>query len=139
MKFDSNTWCTPDYIFEYAEKEFGNSFTLDPCCFPHTARAKKYFTPKENGLLQSWRGERVFCNPPYGRGLINMWVNKCIVESGWADIVALLPADTSTKWYHVLEPYALNIEFIKGRVEFVAPDGSGKTFRPRMGSMLVTL
>ena len=60
-------WETPHDLFYDLNEEF--HFTLDPCCTPETAKCEKYYTEKENGLIQDWDGERVFCNPPYSSGM----------------------------------------------------------------------
>ena len=67
--FTSNTneWATPQAFFDELNKEF--TFTLDPCATPQNAKCARYFTKEIDGLAQSWRGETVFCNPPYGRDL----------------------------------------------------------------------
>jgi len=67
-------WATPQSVFDSLNKEF--KFTLDPAATKQNAKCKKFFTVKEDGLKQSWLGERVFCNPPYGR-VIGDWVKKC--------------------------------------------------------------
>lgn len=78
--FSSNTaeWATPQTFFDELNKEF--NFTLDPCATPQNAKCKRYFTKEINGLAQSWQGEIVFCNPPYGRDLKN-WVEKAYNET----------------------------------------------------------
>ena len=90
-------WETPQSFFDELDREF--HFTLDPCCTPKTAKCKKYYTPKENGLLQDWSGETVFCNPPYGREL-SKWIEKCANESKHAKVVMLIPARTDTIAFH---------------------------------------
>ncbi len=77
--FTSNTneWATPQAFFDELNKEF--SFTLDPCATPENAKCSRYFTKEIDGLAQSWHGERVFCNPPYGRD-ISKWVKKAHEE-----------------------------------------------------------
>lgn len=77
--FTSNTaeWATPQAFFEELNREF--NFTLDPCATAENAKCARFFTKEQNGLLQSWRGERVFCNPPYGRE-IRKWVEKASRE-----------------------------------------------------------
>lgn len=40
---------------------------------------EKTYIAKIGGLAQSWRGETVFCNPPYGRDLAK-WVAKAHAE-----------------------------------------------------------
>lgn len=91
------TWETPQYFYDKLNNVF--NFTLDPCCVPETAKCKKYFTPEDNGLIQSWEGETVFMNPPYGRGIIDQWVKKASISSS-ALTVGLIPARPDTKWMH---------------------------------------
>lgn len=78
--FSSNTaeWATPQAFFDELNKEF--DFTLDPCATPQNAKCARYFTKEVDGLAQSWRGERVYCNPPYGRD-IGKWVEKAHNET----------------------------------------------------------
>lgn len=62
----SNEWSTPQAFYDELNKEF--NFTMDPAATKENAKCDKYFTEEEDGLLQNWEGEVVFCNPPYGRG-----------------------------------------------------------------------
>jgi hypothetical protein len=70
----SPEWATPQDFFDKLNAEFG--FTLDPCSTKENAKCKKFYTQEDDGLSKSWKGERVFCNPPYGR-VIGKWVEKC--------------------------------------------------------------
>jgi site-specific DNA-methyltransferase (adenine-specific) len=117
------TWPTPQYLFDAIDLEFG--FTLDPCCWPHTAKCDKYYTPKENGLAQDWSAERVFMNPPYGAEL-GRWMAKAFGEAQrGALVVCLVPARVDTNWWH---DYANRgeIRFLKGRV--LGPSGQSWPF-----------
>lgn len=90
------TWETPRWLFNALNLRF--AFTLDPCCFPETAKTPRFFTPEQNGLKQSWKGERVFCNPPYNE--IPTWLIKARDEAaGGALVVMLIPARTHRKWW----------------------------------------
>jgi len=71
-------WATPQELFDRLDDEF--HFTLDPCSTDENAKCRKHYTKAENGLLQDWTGETVFCNPPYGRGL-EAWCRKCCEHS----------------------------------------------------------
>jgi len=75
----TNEWATPQDFFDILNKEF--NFTLDAAATDENAKCKRYFTEKDDGLAQSWDGERVFCNPPYGRGLKH-WVKKASEAQG---------------------------------------------------------
>lgn len=128
LMFSSNKqdWTTPKNFFDALDKEF--HFTLDPCCYPETALCRKYYTEKEDGLLQDWGGETVFCNPPYGRE-IKKWVAKGYKESKKPNtiVVMLIPARTDTSYFHdYIYHKALEIRFIKGRLKF----GNGKNSAP---------
>ena len=117
--FSSKTpeWGTPQDFYDDLNKEF--RFTLDPCSTDENAKCEKHYTKEQDGLLQSWRGETVFCNPPYGRE-ITKWVEKAYKESQGSDkkIVMLLPARTDTKWFHDYIYGKAEIRFIKGRLKF---------------------
>ncbi|MEP0264204.1 phage N-6-adenine-methyltransferase [Dokdonia sp.] len=118
--FSSNhtTWETPQWLFDKLEEEF--NFTLDPCCVKETAKCKKYYTPEDDGLIQDWSGETVFVNPPYGRDIVH-WVRKANQEAQkGTTIVMLLPARTSTRWFHDwIYNDADEIRFVKGRLCFL--------------------
>lgn len=123
-------WGTPQLFFDELNKEF--NFTLDPCATPETAKCKKYYTKEDDGLLQNWEGESVFCNPPYGSE-ISKWVKKCYEESKHAKVVMLMPARTDTVYFHNYIYGKAEIRFIKGRLKFVGDQkGSGSAPFPSM-------
>ena len=120
LMFSSKTdlWSTPQDFFEQLDKEF--NFNLDPCSTHENAKCEKHFTISENGLDQSWKGYKVFCNPPYGREL-KKWVKKCYEESRNKEttVVMLIPARTDTTYFHdYIYNKAKEIRFIKGRLKF---------------------
>jgi len=111
-------WETPPEIYKPLDAEF--SFTLDPCARPETAQCGRYLTEEDDGLAQSWAGEAVFMNPPYGREIYD-WTAKAVLEAPTcAVIVGLLPASTDLEWWHrdVLAVGA-EIRYIRGRVRFL--------------------
>jgi phage N-6-adenine-methyltransferase len=93
----TNEWETPADFFDKLNNKF--KFTLDPCATSENAKCKKYYTKEDDGLAHSWKGETVFCNPPYGRE-IKHWVEKCAKESKHAKVVMLIPAKTDTIYFH---------------------------------------
>ncbi len=114
----TNEWATPQAFFDELNKEF--NFTLDPCATPQNAKCARYFTKEIDGLSQSWRGEIVFCNPPYGRDL-SKWVAKAYTEtlSGEATLVVMLiPARTDTSYFHDYIYKKHEVRFIRGRLHF---------------------
>lgn len=119
LMFSSKTdlWSTPWNFFEKLNDEF--HFTLDPCSTHENAKCYKHFTIEEDGLLQDWRNEVVFCNPPYGRQ-IKDWVKKAYEESQKDNttVVMLIPARTDTIYFHEYIYHKAEIRFIKGRLKF---------------------
>lgn len=116
----SDRWATPDDLYAALNSEF--HFDFDPCPLDGLDDA---LTP----LFCQWRGKRVFCNPPYGRGLAD-WLKR---GSEARVAVFLLPARTDTRWFHdIVLPEAYEIRFIKGRLRF----GSAKNCAP-FPSMIV--
>lgn len=122
-------WETPQDLFDELDKEF--HFTVDVASSDDNYKVKKYYTKKEDGLLQNWDNEVVWCNPPYGRE-ISKWVEKAYLSK--AVIVMLLPARTDTKWFHkyIYQKLFVQIRFIKGRLKF----GNSKNSAP-FPSMIV--
>lgn len=109
----SNEWGTPQKLFDELDQEF--CFTLDPCSTHENAKCKKHYTLEEDGLLQDWSGEVVFCNPPYGRE-ISKWVEKAATSN--ATTVMLIPARTDTKYFHDYIYGKAEIRFLRGRLKF---------------------
>lgn len=121
VMFSSKTdnWATPQNLFDSLNNEF--DFTLDPCADDYNHKCNKYYTKEIDGLKQSWKGERIFCNPPYGRVIYN-WVQKCYTENIKNNVlsVMLIPSRTDTKWFHefIYKNPNAEIRFLKGRLKF---------------------
>lgn len=135
MKYDglfssnSDEWKTPKYLFDKLNKEY--NFTLDPASTNENHLCDKWYTIKENGLIQSWKNERVFLNPPYGRQ-IKDWVKKAYFENQKNNtlVVMLIPARTDTTYFHDYIYHKAEIIFLKGRLKF--NDGKGSAPFPSM-------
>ncbi len=98
-------------------------FTIDVAALPHNTKLSRFFTPEDDGLAQSWEGERVWCNPPYSN--IEPWAAKA-----WGSraelVVMLLPANRTEQgwWQRQVEPYRdrlpkFRVEFLPGRPRFI--------------------
>lgn len=118
--FSSKTdqWATPQDFFDKLNEEF--HFTLDPCADEFNHKCDRFFSEKENGLVQDWSGETVFCNPPYGRETKKR-VQKCFqeVHEGCCPCaVMLIPSRTDTQWFHQYIYQKAEVRFVKGRLKF---------------------
>ena len=115
MTSNKDNWETPQNLFDELNAKY--HFTLDPCSTDENAKCEKHYTVKENGLLQSWENEIVFCNPPYGRNIAE-WVKKCYLESKHAKVILLIPARTDTAYFHDYIYHKAKITFLRGRLKF---------------------
>lgn len=98
---DTDERYTPSSLFLPLHKEFG--FTLDVCATAESAKCPRYFTKAEDGLKQSWRGERCWGNVPFSD--IEPWVEKTWFSR--AELVVLLTPATRTEqpwWQKWVEP-----------------------------------
>jgi site-specific DNA-methyltransferase (adenine-specific) len=133
---------TPESILEPVRKFFGGPIPLDPATTAdNPTKASRFFTPTEDGLAQSWAGDGVFVNVPYGRSVKN-WCQKICLEaepcplqllkenglySGIAPvtIIALLPGGsrTETKYWQefIFNPHLNVVCYIRRRVAFIRP------------------
>lgn len=135
----------PMDVFAPWHKRF--RFTVDAAALPHNAKLPRFWTPEDDGLAQSWTGERVYCNPPHSN--VAPWLAKA-----WQDepdlAVLLIPANrTEQSWWHkYVEPYRdrpssgvvdVRVEFLAGRLRFIAHDDTEirPNARPPYGCCLV--
>jgi phage N-6-adenine-methyltransferase len=145
---------TPPELFDPLHAEF--RFTVDVACSTENAKLPKHFDYQADGLAQSWRGERVWCNPPFS--YIPRWVDKAWHEMqlGCELIVMLVPANRCEQgwWQRNVEPFRdgradhtgnragirLTTRFIRGRTRFTRPDWivPQKGDRPPFGCCLLT-
>jgi phage N-6-adenine-methyltransferase len=111
-------WETPPEVFRPLHAEFG--FTVDACATENNAKLPRFYTERDNGLMVTWFGERVWMNPPYGAE-IYAWTAKAVAEAHQgALVVGLLPASTDLEWWHRdVIPYAWQVRWIRGRVRFL--------------------
>lgn len=80
-------------------------FTVDVAASAHNAKLPRFYSIEDDGLAQSWAGERVWCNPPYS--LIEPWIEKAHAETDAELIVLLLPANRTEQgwWQRQVEPF----------------------------------
>ncbi len=124
----NNEYATPQYFFDYLDEIF--NFTLDVCASDHNHKCEHFFYKERDGLSEPWEKERVWMNPPYGRGMWD-WVKKAAItdfkifndryETGM--VVGLIPARTCTIAFH---EYVVNqkdcfVTYIRGRIAFDHP------------------
>ena len=99
-------WATPQAFVDWLSTELKSDFIIDACATKYTRKCPDYFTLEDDGLSQKWLtvGD-VFLNPPYAKGVQDLWINKAVKEcmlGNCKSVVALIPARTETKLFHEL-------------------------------------
>ena len=103
-------WTTPRAFFDRLHAEF--SFTLDGAADPDNALLPRYET-EATATASNWRGERVFCNPPWSN------IAPFIESAAAADLAVLLvPARTNAQWFHRALKLGAEVRYFVGKLKF---------------------
>ena len=113
---------TPPLLFFEASKKFKISPKVDYAASDVNHLCDKYYTMKDNSLLQTWN-ESGYLNPPYSK--VEQFMRKAY--HSWKqnniDLLILVYAKTDTKWWHNYVEGKAEYHFIKGRVKFLDNNG----------------
>lgn len=121
MVKSTDYWETPVELVRGIERHFGIKFTLDVCATPENAKCEDFITEEQDAFSMDWATSGIcWLNPPYSRGQARKWLTKAHKENKERGVltVALVKADTSTKWWYELVAHSPNTIFISGRVKF---------------------
>ena len=134
-----NDWWTPPELFNVLNQEF--KFDLDAAASAENALCNDWIGEDEDALVTPWDGNRVWCNPPYGKG----WGSDSLthfVKRGYEQsqeiqntVVMLRPAYTDPKYWSNFVMKAHEVRFLKGRLQFL--DGGKSKMSARFPSVVV--
>lgn len=124
---ERNDWITPPDVIARVKTLLGR-IELDPASSPSANKvigAERFYSleTNEDGLELPWEG-RVYCNPPYGRGVTNKWVDRFLSESFLAGVL-LVNATPGSSWFKGLWNHP--VCFTDKRIQFLHAD----TLEPR--------
>ena len=132
-----HNWETPEDLM--AELRLTFDFELDVAASLKNAKADRWFSSEDNGLMRSWKTSEntwAWCNPPYGRD-IGLWFKKAASEaSQGARVVLLAFACTDTKWFEFAWANCTSIVFLTGRIRFIDPETGERGNAAPKGSAL---
>ncbi|WP_332075224.1 DNA N-6-adenine-methyltransferase [Klebsiella quasipneumoniae] len=115
----SDSWGTPIDLFDSLNAEF--NFTIDAAANKFNALCDRYYTEEDDSLKQSWKGEVVFCNPPYSR------TGDFLAKAKEADIAVYVVGVRTQASYFLhnvfASPFCYEIRFLHRGVAFIPPDG----------------
>jgi len=116
-------WQTPKALFHTLDEEF--DFDFDVCASRSNSLCNEYFTEEFSALDREWDwcSYCFFMNPPYSQ--TEVFLNRAAEQAKKHNItvVALVNANTDTKWFADCAKSANEIRLISGRIGFVASDG----------------
>ena len=118
---EKDLWQTPKTLFDSLNKEFG--FTVDVCASDKNKLCFRYYSEENSALKNQWSDGTHFINPPYSKTNEFLLYAAKQAKTNNVDIVALVNANTDTKWFADAARTANEIRLITGRVGFVKPSG----------------
>ena len=141
-----NSWWTDPLIFSAMDKEF--NFYLDAASSDENRLCPIWLTKQDNSLDCDWSkmtlhqemeetDKTVWINPPYGRGMIKKFMNKCIEQKNKGiTSVMLVPATLDAQWLPIDQISEIRI-ITGGRLSFYHPITNKKIAGNTKGSMFV--
>lgn len=117
-------WRTPRALFDFYDSVYG--FKLDAAANAENSLCDCFISVEDDALDVDWPVGPVWVNPPYSRsgGPLTRWLERA-VRFRELTVVAMVPADTSTRWWYRWVAMEANVvNFLVGRPKFLAPDGS---------------
>jgi hypothetical protein len=130
--YKSEEWYTPPEIFEALGCRFDLDVASPGADVVPWIPAKHHFTTGDNALKRNWFGF-VWCNPPYGREILPLWLEK-FREHG--NGIALVVDRTSTGWWQDLCGNADMILQVNKKIQFM-PGDDQPSDNNALGSTLV--
>jgi len=137
-----NSWGTDPIIFNAMNREF--NFALDAAANGKNYKVNYFLTKDDDSLSVDWSrclsnfGMRpVWINPPYGKGYIKKFMQKCIEQKAkGVTSVLLVPATLDAQWLPINEISEIRI-ITGGRLSFYHPITDKKIIGNTKGSMFV--
>lgn len=128
---EKDLWQTPVDLFNAINNEF--DFDVDICASAGNSLCELYFTKEHSALENQWvepydwdeapEIRNAFINPPYSQTTLFLSRANEQAKKHNITVVALVNANTDTKWFADSVKSANEIRLITGRVGFVKPNG----------------
>jgi phage N-6-adenine-methyltransferase len=126
-------WRTPPLLFQGLHADF--AFTIDAAADAENAKCAAFVDEKTDAFEYDFAGQRVFCNPPFGR--IGPFLDLGRWWAHWRGVpwTFLVPANIETRWFldHAIhgEKHSFN-----RRIKYEAPPDV-KVSQPSFATVLI--
>ena len=117
-------WRTPLYLFNALDQEF--DFSVDICASDQNKLCNQLFSEDHSALINEWvffTNTTCFLNPPYSQ--TQAFIERASQQAKLHNItvVALVNANTDTKWFADAVKSSNEIRLITGRIGFISEEG----------------
>ena len=136
---DKDLWQTPKELFKKLNDEF--DFQLDCCANLDNKLCDNYFSPElsflDNAPNHFGEIRSAFINPPYSK--TSSFLDKVASDAIEYNItfVAVVNANTDTKWFADAVKSANEVRLFTGRIGFVKPDGKKASGNPKGQCLII--
>jgi phage N-6-adenine-methyltransferase len=133
---EKDLWQTPKALFDALDQEF--DFDLDVCASDENTLCENWYTEDHSALnVELNCFEAAFINPPYSQTELFMQRSAEQAKKHNLTIVALVNANTDTKWFADAAKSANEIRLLTGRVSFVKPNGNKASGNPKGQCLII--
>lgn len=120
--YDKNSLRTPIWLYCWLDDRY--CFEVDLAADGDNSLCKTWIDEEENSLTERWRkfGTVGFCNPPYGPGKINPFLEKAVKEAknGFTSVFVIPELNGESRTELIMKEAAKIMHFDK-RVYFIHP------------------
>jgi len=142
---EKDLWQTPKELFDAINKEFdfdvdifaSEDNKLAPCFFNEEYSALTYEWNEAIGFDEWHRIDNAFANPPYSQTHICLTRAAQQAKKHNITVVALVNANTDTKWFSDAVKSANEVRLLTGRIGFVKPDGKKASGNPKGQCLII--
>ena len=131
-------WQTPKALFDALDQEF--DFSVDLCASADNKLCHQFFSEEDSALISEWAfftNTSCFINPPYSQTELFMQRSAEQARKHSLTVVALVNANTDTKWFADAVKSANEVRLFTGRIGFVKPDGKKANGNPKGQCLII--
>jgi phage N-6-adenine-methyltransferase len=133
---EKDLWQTPRDLFDTLNEEF--CFDVDLCASDKNTLCDNWYT-KEHSMLNIELNcfEAAFINPPYSQTILFLDRAAQQAKKHNLTVVALVNANTDTKWFADAVNSANEVRLLTGRVGFIKPSGKAAGGNPKGQCLII--
>lgn len=142
---NKDLWQTPKDLFNALDQEF--DFDVDVCASEDNSLCNMFFCEDHSALENEWclpydwdenpEIHSVFLNPPYSQTEVFMKRASQQANKENLTVVALVNANTDTKWFADAVKSANEVRLFTGRIGFIKPDGKKASGNPKGQCLII--